>query len=154
LAGLADELGCDVEFADAEPETSYCPVRVGEFRGVITLDGSEPIRALTRRLGHELTHHVLYWQLIAIYEHEIEELVHVGDLDIAEEKICRAVEDLILALPSGMQWNGRLALPRGDGTVRTYRQIRIPKSLDIPAEEWEQWLTEAENELPAEPPKV
>lgn len=136
LMGLAERLGCTVEIRAGGAE-SYCPDEDADVpSGAIMLDVTEPVVSLIRHLLHEISHHVLWWRMIWITSKERDCLDALGSREDTEEMICRAVQELVVALPSGLQWNGKLAIPRGDGRVRFYRRVRrAPASLSMPADE-------------------
>lgn len=140
LLGVAQLLRCKV-VPDVGGGSSYCVVGAGGCRGVIRLDVSQSGDDVVRDLAHELTHHVL---TVYSLEDEVDGdsaylPALVFDRDLFEESVCRAVSQIVKALPYGLLWNGKLAPPRGDGTIRSFARLGVTvPSQSIPAEEWEE----------------
>lgn len=132
LQGLARMMLCYV-VPQLGGGSSYSPVGAGQYRGAIRLDVSQCGDDVVRDFAHELAHHVLN-----IYTVQLR-FDAPPDVILFEEEVCRSVSGIVKALPAGLLWNGKLAPPRGDGTIRCFARldVRVP-SQSIPAEEWEE----------------
>lgn len=126
LLRLAATLGCIIE-VKVGCESSYAPdLYAGGAAGAIAIDATMPRFSQIRNLAHEIGHHMLFWQKRFLYMSPalLRDLEKCGDPENVEEAVCQVIEDLVMELPFGLMWNGKLAPPRGDGTIRCFQQVR------------------------------
>jgi hypothetical protein len=145
LLAVARQLGCEVVvLPDVVP--SYTPfLGSGIPEGIILVDIRAPRVEMVRTLAHEIVHHLLFWS-----GHRFRDIVPppqgngptaeqvIASLEDGEERVAAAVADMVLALPHGLQRNGRLAVPRGT-VVRVYPRVSPkatpPAFLALPADD-------------------
>lgn len=135
LCLVAKALGCHVEFhPDIQP--SYAPHKGHPFpSGLVIVDRLAPYDDKVRDLAHEITHHALYWWEW-FFVPDGSPVPIISDPLQLKEEVCRGVVEMIGAIPNGLQWNGKLAPPRGT-VIRWYRQFPTPAVMKMTPEEVE-----------------
>jgi hypothetical protein len=133
---IAHRLECDVVAAPGIAP-SYALSEDDEFCGLIALR-MDTADSMVRQLAHELGHHIVKWWdrwATGITPRTREALMDCCENHYMQEEMCRMIADMVSAIPGGLQWDGRLAIPRGEPVLRFYKRRTAPAFMEMSEDE-------------------